>query len=57
MTIYVEGTSQGYRITMPNGEREHIPGEKWQIAQRKDALNLLEKVYGFARKNIRFYLK
>lgn len=39
----------------PNGSRERISGEKWTRETATEALDLLEKVYHFPRRNIRFY--
>ncbi len=42
------------RLTMPNGAREFITGSRWTRATATEALNLLERVYGFTRRAIRF---
>jgi hypothetical protein len=59
MTIKVEscwsgGDKYAFRLTLPNGEREHIGGDKWTRFHASQALDLLESVYGLNRKNIRF---
>lgn len=49
------GDKYYFRLTMPNGSRECISGEKWTRAVASEALDLLEGVYHLPRRNIRFY--
>jgi len=43
-----------FRLTLPDGKREFVPGRTWTRATAADALNVLERVYGFRRCSIRF---
>ena len=59
MRVKVERCSKGFRLTMPNGGREFISyqdnhGDWWCRAYATQALNLLENVYGYARRAISF---
>ena len=59
MIIKIESCWSGnnhytFRLTMPSGERESITGMKWTRALASEALNLLENVYGYNRRAIRF---
>ena len=44
------------RISLPNGAREYVHAKdgEWTRAVATEALDKLESVYGFKRKNIRF---
>ena len=59
MLIKVERCTYGFRLTLPDGGREFIDyqdnhGEWWCRAYATQALNLLENVYGYVRRTIRF---
>lgn len=58
MQIKVEacwnGHSHYYRLTMPGGGREIVHGYVWTRGVATYALDLLERVYGFTRRNVRF---
>lgn len=59
MIVKVEGEYCGhdrfrFRLTLPNGKRESVPGREWTRAVAADALTVLERVYGYSRRNIRF---
>ena len=43
-----------HRLTMPDGRREVFQVETWDRSASKAALDLLEYVYRFKRRNIRF---
>lgn len=43
-----------FRLTMPDGSREFVPGETWTRATAAEALNLLEHVYHVPRRTVRF---
>ena len=43
-----------FRLTLPDGKREFVPGREWTRTVATDALNLLERVYGARRSRIRF---
>jgi hypothetical protein len=59
--IKVEATWNGHRhgflLTLPNGSREQITAVHWDRDARKCALNLLENLYGFKRRNVRFNVR
>jgi len=48
------GTDYSFRLTMPDGKREHIKGFYWTRSTSSKALDMLESVYGYKRRNIRF---
>jgi hypothetical protein len=56
-TVY-KGAQNAYRLSIPMCEREpaieFVRGDRWGRAQSKDALDLLEHVYGISRKKIKF---
>ena len=54
MTIKVEKTLSGLRLTTPKGEREFINDDEWSRKTAIEALNIFEHVYHFNRRNIRF---
>lgn len=63
MTVLVEacwGSRLYFRITLPpqarslSYQREFVPGDTWNRRTATEALNLLERVYGLKRANIRF---
>jgi hypothetical protein len=57
MTVKVEstwGSHEGFRLTMPNGDRETLRGFRWTRKLATQALDLLEHVYGFQRSSVRF---
>jgi hypothetical protein len=60
MTIKVEavwgGRSSGFRLTLPNGDREQVAGDKWTRRLASQALDILEHVYHLKRSTIRFYV-
>lgn len=46
-----------FRLTTPTGEREfisHDEGDSWSRKYATEALNILEWVYGYKRRNVRF---
>jgi len=43
-----------FRLILPDGSREHVPGERWCRKVASDALDVLENVYGYARGRVRF---
>ena len=43
-----------FRLTLPDGAREYVRGEVWNQETATEALNLLERVYGLARRSVRF---
>lgn len=43
-----------FRINLPGGGRETVWGDKWGRKQARLALDMLENVYGYNRKSIRF---
>ena len=57
-TVRVEGATAGsrwyFRLTMPDGSRESVPGDVWNRKTASAALDLLESVYGFDRRRVRF---
>lgn len=57
MLISVERCTKYFRLTLPCGGREFVSyrlGEFWTRAHATEALNVLQHVYGFSRKAIRF---
>lgn len=58
MTVKVEACWNGrdmcQRITMPDGSRETIRRDAWDRKAASEAIDLLEHVYGFGRRNVRF---
>jgi hypothetical protein len=46
-----------FRLYLPNGEREFVRRDRWDRQAAKEALNLLEGVYGYERTAIRFVHK
>lgn len=60
MIVRVErcwGDKLYFRLTLPGGQRESIGGEIWNRKTAKQALDLLESVYGYNRKKIRFRVR
>lgn len=61
MTIRVESVWDGrnvkFGITLPSGGREYVRGDCWNRSTAKEALDLLERVYGYKRSNIRFRIR
>lgn len=58
MIIKVEQCFNGhelyFRLTLPDGKRQSIMGDKWVRETSTIALDILERVYGLTRRNIRF---
>ena len=59
MRIKVESCWNGgdrhyFRLTLPNGDRESITGYTWTRSTATEALDLLESLYGYIRRSIRF---
>lgn len=57
MKLRVKGCYGGefyWRVYLPGGGRERIPGDRWDRDTATRALNLLSSVSGLTRKNIRF---
>jgi len=50
----VSGSKVRQMLTMPDGSREFIQSEDWTRKAAKEALELLEQVYGFKRSSVRF---
>lgn len=46
-----------FRLTLPGGARESVPGDTWNRAKAKEALDLLEQVYGLPRSKVRFQVR
>ena len=61
MRIYVERVFNGtdlFRLTIGKAKhREYIPGPTWGRKQAREALDLLERVYGLKRETIRFTMR
>ena len=61
MRIYVESVFNGtdlLRLTIGKAKHhEYIPGPVWGRKQAREALNLLERVYGLKRETIRFTVR
>ena len=61
MRIYVESVFNGkdlFRLTIGKAKHhEYIPGPVWGRKQAREALNLLEHVYGLKRETIRFTVR
>lgn len=59
MIVKVERCWSFFRLTMPNGKRTFIDyndsqGDFWCRYYATQALNVLENVYGFTRRSVRF---
>jgi hypothetical protein len=59
MIVKVEACWNGnnhytFRLTMPDGSREYVTGLEWTRTLASNALTMLENVYGYNRRRIRF---
>lgn len=59
MKVAIDRTLTGFRLTLPNGAREFIRyhenlGNWWCRAYARQALDILENLYGATRRNVRF---
>lgn len=61
MIIKVEacwgGHNSYFRINLPDGRRERVSGDNWDRSTAKETLDLLERVYGYKRSNIRLLVR
>lgn len=48
------GSRPYFRLTLPDGSRENIPGDTWTRATAAEALDILQHVYGLDRAAVRF---
>ena len=48
------GNKYSFRLTMPDGSRESIGGQDWTRKVARTALDLLQNVYGYERRKVRF---
>lgn len=59
--VKVESAWAGKKIyqllTLPDGSRERIESETWNRTAAREALDLLQFVYGFDRRAVRFDVK
>lgn len=49
------GKNYYFRLTLPDGSRESVPGESWTRKVASQALDLIESNYKVPRRKIRFY--
>ena len=59
MTVRVErcwsgGNKFSFRLTFPEGKREHIVGYQWSRRVASEALDIAQHLYGARRQNVRF---
>jgi hypothetical protein len=47
------GKSLYFRLTLPDGSRETVGGERWTRSVASEALDLLEALYHLKRRSIR----
>ena len=61
MRVKVESVFSGkdlFRLTIGKAKHhEYIPGPTWGREQAREALDLLERVYGLKRETIRFTMR
>jgi len=48
------GNRHSFRLTMPSGHRESVTGGAWTRQVASEALNIVEHVYGYDRRSVRF---
>ena len=58
MNIRIEATwtghKMGFTVYIPNGGQYFVNGEDWGRKQATEALDIMEKLHGLTRRNIRF---
>lgn len=48
---------QYFRLLLPDGNREAVAGHTWDRRTAREALDILERIYGLKRANIRFHIR